>query len=84
MDDNTLLPAVIWPYDSQVITLPSGAMLSYAQLGRLAEVGQCWVLFHGTPGSRLDWKHVHLFAANHGIRVIAIDRPGYGFSSLYD
>lgn len=80
---HAILEGVIWPKDSQIISLPSGAQLSYARLGRLKEMGQYWVLFHGTPGCRLDWNFVHEYAEARGVRTIAIDRRGYGHSSLH-
>ncbi|KAF1833083.1 alpha/beta-hydrolase, partial [Decorospora gaudefroyi] len=73
-----------WPQDTQSCRLPSGARLSYARLGRSKEAGQVWVLFHGTPGSRLDYTLEHEYAEKHSIRIISIDRPGYGYSSLHD
>jgi 3-oxoadipate enol-lactonase len=36
------------------------------------------VLLHGQPGSRGDWSAVVSFAS--GVRLIAVDRPGYGSS----
>ena len=80
---NTVLDDLVWPRDSQIIRLPLGAQLSYARLGRLKEVGQCWVIFHGTPGSRLEVATIHGYAETHGVRIIAIDRPGYGHSTLH-
>jgi pimeloyl-ACP methyl ester carboxylesterase len=37
------------------------------------------VMIHGHPGTYLDWKFVA--EKLRGLRTIAIDRPGYGFSS---
>src|SRR4051794_22963477 len=37
------------------------------------------VMIHGHPGTYLDWNYVQKKLA--GQRTIAIDRPGYGFSS---
>ncbi len=36
------------------------------------------VYFHGTPGSRLDIGFGDDMAAARGVRVISVDRPGYG------
>ena len=41
-------------------------------------------MFHGTPGCRLEAKGIINYAENHGIRVVAIDRPGYGYSSMHE
>ena len=38
------------------------------------------VLFHGTPGSRLLGVLFERAAENHGIRLLSVDRPGYGAS----
>lgn len=72
----------IWPGDSQVLRLPSGKDLSYARLGRIQEKGPVIVMFHGRPGSRLAWDYAHQWAQGHQIRLICIDRPGYGYSSV--
>jgi pimeloyl-ACP methyl ester carboxylesterase len=57
-------------------------MLSYAQLGSAKTFGPIWVLFHGTPGCRLGWSDVHAYAEARGIKLICIDRPGYGYSMV--
>ena len=72
-----------WPGDRQIFALPSGDLLSYARLGRIKDAGQVWILFHGTPCSRLGWSGVHRYAESHGIRVLAMDRPGYGHSTIH-
>lgn len=38
--------------------------------------------FHGWPGSRLSGKQLDQAAKNLGLRVIAPDRPGYGYSTF--
>src|SRR5581483_781680 len=38
--------------------------------------------FHGHPGSRLEGRFAHRIAAENGLRVIALDRPGYGHSDF--
>lgn len=37
------------------------------------------IMVHGHPGTYLDWNYVR--KALPGVRTVAIDRPGYGFSS---
>jgi len=37
--------------------------------------------FHGTPGSRLDLAFGDQLAADHGVRLVSFDRPGYGGST---
>lgn len=43
-----------------------------------------WPLFycHGFPGSRVEAKFAHDVAAKRGVRIIAIDRPGFGGSAF--
>lgn len=38
--------------------------------------------FHETPGSRLEGAFADHAARTHGLRIIAIDRPGYGRSTF--
>lgn len=59
---------------------------SFAQVGSLRiryiehrGAGVPVVLIHGLPGTAEDWEDVTPLLAGH--RTIAIDRPGYGFSS---
>lgn len=66
------------PQEEQVILLPDGRRLGYAEYG--AAKGRPVLLFHGAPGAR----HIHAdmadIAMRLGIRVIAVERPGYGLS----
>lgn len=60
------------------LLLPDGRRLGYAEYG--APEGSPVLFFHGAPGSR----HIHAdmanIAAQHSIRLIAVERPGYGLS----
>jgi pimeloyl-ACP methyl ester carboxylesterase len=57
-------------------TMADGVNFHYVETpGR----GPAVVMIHGHPGTYLDWKSVQAKLA--GQRTIAIDRPGYGFSS---
>lgn len=78
------LDDVLYPGDTQLLSLPWGGQVSYARLGRKKEAGPTWVLFHSTPGCRLIWHWEHIFAEDYGIRIVAVDRPGYGYSTLDD
>jgi pimeloyl-ACP methyl ester carboxylesterase len=40
------------------------------------------VAFHGSPGSSYDFAGVSETAAGNGVRLIAVDRPGYGLSTF--
>ena len=43
--------------------------------------GTVVMYFHGTPGSRLDLCFGEQLAAEHGVRLVSFDRPGYGGST---
>lgn len=54
--------------------------MSYAEYGNAK--GQPILYFHGLPGSRLDAKLTEPVASRLGVRVIAVDRPGFGRSDF--
>ncbi len=60
------------------ITLQDGRALSYAEYGDPR--GEPILYFHGLPGSRLDAQLTEPVASRLGVRVIAVDRPGFGGS----
>ena len=60
------------------LTLRDGRTLGYAEYGDAG--GDPGFYFHGHPGSRLEARLAHEAAAERGMRVIALDRPGYGRS----
>src|SRR3989338_9811190 len=64
--------------EDRSILLPDGRRLGYAEYGALG--GRPVLFFHGAPGSR----HIHADMADvvtlRGIRLIAVERPGYGLS----
>lgn len=62
------------------IKLPDGRQLGYAEYG--APTGSPVLFFHGSPGSSYIHADLAGIAARRGIRLIAVDRPGYGLSSL--
>src|SRR5688572_8548642 len=57
------------------LVLPGGRVLSWAEFGDPA--GLPVVFLHGTPGSRLSRPDEQALS---GIRLITMDRPGYGRS----
>ena len=74
-------PDSILPSDTDSIQLAGDRTLSYVAFGP-AE-GMPVLYFHGFPGSHQD---VHLFngpklAEKYNLRLIAVDRPGYGNSA---
>ena len=62
------------------LLLGNGRRLGYAQYGR--PDGEPVFYLHGHPGSRMEARFAHRAAAEAGLRVIALDRPGYGLSDF--
>lgn len=65
--------------DTRFHHLQDGRILAYSEYGD--PLGQAMFYAHGTPGSRLEGRIFHPGAADHGFRLIAVDRPGIGLSS---
>lgn len=65
---------------NQTIRLDDGRALGFAKYGDPA--GRPIFYFHGSPSCRLDWSWFgdEAWALSHGVRFIAIDRPGMGLS----
>ena len=63
-----------------ILRLRDGRLLGYAEYGD--PEGKPAFFFHGMPGSRLEGRFGHDAAKKLGIRVVAIDRPGYGLSDF--
>lgn len=62
----------------QAILLPDGRRLGYAEYG--VTNGSPVLFFHGAPGSSHIHQDLAKIAAQNNIRLIAVDRPGYGLS----
>jgi pimeloyl-ACP methyl ester carboxylesterase len=60
------------------ITLTDGRTLSWGEYGDVN--GRPLLFFHGTPGSRLGAGLLDDAARARGVRVIAPERPGFGWS----
>lgn len=60
--------------------LRDGRLLGFAEYGD--PDGKPSFFFHGWPGSRLEAQLADATAKKLGIRVVAIDRPGYGLSDF--
>jgi pimeloyl-ACP methyl ester carboxylesterase len=58
--------------------LPDGRMIGFAEFGVVdgAPLFYC----HGLPASRLEGRLFDAAAAGNGVRLIVIDRPGFGLS----
>ena len=66
------------PKRDRVVTLRDGRRVGFAEWGPTD--GRPVVLFHGMPGSRLSCPDEEE-TERAGVRLITIDRPGYGVSS---
>jgi pimeloyl-ACP methyl ester carboxylesterase len=64
---------------SATLILPDGRKLGYAQYG--LQTGRAILYCHGLPGSRLESAFLDTIATRLEARIIAVDRPGYGWSS---
>lgn len=60
--------------------LKDGRQLGFAEYG--ASDGKPIFFFHGLAGSRLDARLLHNMAISNHYRLISIDRPGMGLSSI--
>lgn len=63
---------------SHKIRLPDGRFLGFLECGD--PEGMSIFHFHGFPGSRLEVRLAKEIASRRNIRIIGIDRPGYGVS----
>jgi len=66
--------------NAQQIRLRDSRLLGFSEFG-LRE-GRPVFYFHGFPGTRLEAGTVHRQAEQLGVRLIAVDRPGYGASDF--
>ncbi|HEY6790193.1 MAG TPA: alpha/beta hydrolase [Trebonia sp.] len=65
--------------EDQTITLASGRTVGFADYGVPGATAVLWC--HGGPGSRLEPGYLRREAGEAGLRIIGIDRPGYGLSA---
>lgn len=63
----------------QTFELPDGRSLGFAEYG--VPNGKPVLYFHGFPSSRLEAGPVDAIAQRLGVRILALDRPGFGLSS---
>jgi pimeloyl-ACP methyl ester carboxylesterase len=66
----------------QTLQLPDGRTLAFAEYG--SAEGNVLVACQGYPGSRLEAVAFSAHAALANVRVISLDRPGFGRSSFQD
>lgn len=65
--------------DTHIVLPKDGRRFGLSEFG--APKGKPLFYFHGFPGSRLEARLVHEQACRQQIRLIAVDRPGYGQSA---
>jgi pimeloyl-ACP methyl ester carboxylesterase len=63
----------------QTMRLASGRVVGFADHGHPGDTAVIWC--HGGPGSRLEPSYVAPAAVDAGLRLVGIDRPGYGLST---
>ncbi|MBI5289192.1 MAG: alpha/beta hydrolase [Chloroflexi bacterium] len=66
--------------ETAFVTLRDGRKLAYAEYGR--RLGSPVFYFHGTPGGLLEGRFLDEAARLQDVRLIAVDRPGYGSSDF--
>lgn len=64
----------------RTLTLAGGRRLGYAEYGKPG--GEPAFYFHGHPGSRLEPLFAGDAPERAGLRLVALDRPGYGLSDF--
>lgn len=67
-------------HQQQSITLTDGRQIGFTEYGD--QGGTPIFYFHGFPGSRLDASAIHPIALANRCRLIGLDRPGMGLSSI--
>ncbi len=65
---------------SKIMTLNDGRSLGFSDFGD--PNGKPIIYFHGFPGSRLETQRFNQVALANNYRLITMDRPGMGLSSL--
>jgi pimeloyl-ACP methyl ester carboxylesterase len=63
----------------QTIRLAGGRTVGFADYGIPEATAVLWC--HGGPGSRLEPAYLQREATGAGLRIVGIDRPGYGLST---
>lgn len=78
----TIMPTLSPNRSGQTFQLPGGRRLGYAEYGD--PLGKPLFYFHGWPSSRIEFSGLEgdNIAAEMNLRVISIDRPGFGLSDF--
>lgn len=72
------------PHENQKLSLPDGRTIGFATYGSSDATSPAIFLFHGLPGCRLVGRSWDNLCKDIGARLITIDRPGCGASTLSD
>jgi pimeloyl-ACP methyl ester carboxylesterase len=64
---------------NQTFILPDGRLLGYAEYGD--QNGTPLLYFHGYPSSRLEAYSIDDIARRQNVRLIGLERPGFGLST---
>jgi pimeloyl-ACP methyl ester carboxylesterase len=65
----------------QTIDFPDGRKLGYAFYGSTSAKAPTIIFIHGSGDNRLSAGFFHSAASDLSLRIISVDRPGYGLSS---
>ena len=66
--------------EGETLSLRDGRRVGYAEYGKPG--GEPCFYFHGHPGCRLEPRLAGHVAGEAGLRLVAVDRPGYGLSDF--
>lgn len=64
---------------SRIVTLRDGRVMGYRLYG--SQNGVPVIALHGTPGSRYKFASAHVAGLKHGLKIVSVDRWGYGLTS---
>ena len=82
MATREVLPEPPRPHKESLVPLDGGRSLGYAEYGDPEGDPVLW--FHGTPGARKQIPpDAPALAAERGIRLIGVERPGTGYSTTF-
>jgi pimeloyl-ACP methyl ester carboxylesterase len=65
----------------QTLSLPDGRKLGYAFYGSTSPHAPTIIFIHGSGDNRLSGGFFHAAASDLSLRIVSVDRPGWGLSS---
>lgn len=69
------------PSPPLTLSLSPSRKLSYAIFGSTSPTAHTVFFLHGWPGSRMEGTFLDAAAQRHNVRLVALDRPGFGAST---